>query len=190
MFFRVVNINDFSDIEIHAALSDMPLNQQEYIRNKKQILSRKQSIVSRILLKELLFENFDITDGYNIDFKASGKPFYANSKDVHFSISHSGDFVGVVVSNKPVGIDIQVDKSVNEKLMEKVCTKEEMNYLENVSKREFIKLWTVKEAYSKCSEISLFDVFKLSFVKDGSICGLDKTLHCFTNGLYELSIIE
>ena len=189
MQYLVANINVFSESELSVALTQMPLNQREYILRKKREVSRKQSIIARILLNNLLSE-FGISDGYNIDFETNGKPYYLNSSKVHFSISHSKDFVAVAVSSKPVGIDIQFHKSVNEKLVKRVCTNEECEFVKKAGNNVFLKLWTVKEAYSKCTGIKLTDVFKLSFIKDDSVFGLDKKLYSFSKDIYELSIIE
>lgn len=189
MHYLVAEINCYTDSEILAALSQMPLKQKEYISNKKCELLRKQSIVARILLKKLLL-GLGVCDGYNIGFDTNGKPCYSNSSEVYLSISHSNDFVAVAVSNKPVGIDIQVYKKINNKLIEKVCSDDESRLLERKGEKEFFKIWTVKEAYSKCTQTKLSDVFKLSFIKDDSVYGLDKKLYSFSTDFYELSIIE
>lgn len=189
MQYLVADINCFTDSEIQAALSQMPLEQKEYITNKKCELSRKQSIVARILVKKLLL-NFGICDGYNISFDTNGKPCYSNSSDVYLSVSHSKEVVAAAVSNKPVGIDIQVYKKINDKLVDKVCSNEECRFVKSEGDKFFFKIWTVKEAYSKCTQMKLSDVFKLSFVKDDSIYGLDKKLYSYSTDLYELSIIE
>lgn len=190
MHCRIENINDFSDTELVSALSQMPINQREYIVNKKQPISKKQSIVARIILKNLLFEAYGINDGYNIGFLTNGKPYYLNSPNVHISLSHSGDYAAAVVSDKPIGIDIQVLKSVNKNLVKKVCTCDELDFVMSSCSKEFFRLWTVKEAYSKCTGIKLQDVLKLSFVNDNSIYAIDKQLYSFSNDLYVASIVE
>ncbi len=190
MLCRIENINDFAHTELVSALSQMPINQREYIVNKKKSISQKQSIVARIILKNLLLEAYGIKDGYNIGFQTNGQPYYLNSPNVYISLSHSGDYAAAVVSDKPIGIDIQVLKSVNENLVKRVCVCDELDYVKTSRSKEFFKLWTVKEAYSKCTGIKLQDVFKLSFVKDKSICAIDKQLYSFSNDLYEASIVE
>ena len=190
MHYLVANINDFTDAQIDLALKQMPQKQREYIENKKQLRSKKQSIVARILLKNLLLKFFEISDGSNIEFDENGKPNYSNSTDIHISLTHSGDFAAAAVSNKPVGIDIQVYKQVSEKLLNRVCTKDELEFVNSTGNKGFFKIWTAKEAYSKCSCINLTKVFKLSFVKNDTLCGLDKKLYSYSDNSYELAIIE
>lgn len=189
MQYLVANIKDFSESKLSVALTQMPLKQREYILRKKREFSRKQSIVARILLKKLLAD-FGISDGYNIDFDTNGKPFHKNSSEVHFSISHSGNYVAVAVSYKPIGIDIQIPKNVNSKLLKRVCTQKEYDFVIKTGDEGFLKLWTVKEAYSKCTGIKLTDVFKLCFIENDLVLGLDKQLYSISKDLYVLSIIE
>ncbi|MBR2450754.1 MAG: 4'-phosphopantetheinyl transferase superfamily protein [Paludibacteraceae bacterium] len=68
-----------------------------------------------------------------------------------FSISHCKQGIAVVVSDRPVGIDIEGLRKVDEGLVRKT-----MNIVEQAqiaaaanSEQEFIRLWTRKEAYVK-----------------------------------------
>ena len=61
-----------------------------------------------------------------------GKP-YAVGLDVHFNISHSGSLAACAVSDKPVGIDVQVMRLVRKALARKVCTRRELSYLDRKS---------------------------------------------------------
>ncbi len=189
MQYLVANINDFTESELLSALSQMPINQYEYISNKNCDVSKKESIVARMLLKKMMLD-FGVSDGYNITFDNRGKPYYLNSSDLHFSISHSNGYVAVAISTKPIGIDLQVFKSVNDKLVKRVCTAEEREFIKRVGDKGFIKIWTAKESYSKCAGVKLTDTYKLSFIKDGCVYGLDKNLLSISHDSYELSIIE
>lgn len=87
----------------------------------------------------------------------NGKPYLCNFKDIYFNLSHSGDYVVCVVSNKPVGIDIQKIINVEDLLMRRVCSEEEYKTI-IVSKdinNEFTKLWTQKEAVLKKNGIGI-----------------------------------
>ena len=190
MQFLIANINDFDDSELETVMSRMPKNQREYINRKKRNTLRKQSIVARVLIKNLLTKFYEVSDGYSIDFDSNGKPYYLNSNDLHISLSHSGDFVCAVVSNKPVGIDIQIHKTISDKLIKRVCTDDEYEFIKSSDNNAFFRIWTAKEAYSKCTGLKLSDAFKLSFVRNGSVCGLDKMLYFCCEDNYMLSIIE
>ena len=82
-----------------------------------------------------------------------GKPYVENVKDVHFNISHSGEWVVCGVDAEPIGIDIQIIKSIKLKIAERFFSQDE--YSDIVAKDEnertdyFYDLWTLKESYIK-----------------------------------------
>ena len=71
-------------------------------------------------------------------------------KECFFSLSHSGNFVAVAVSEEPVGVDIEkFDKSrFNGSLAEKIATEREKG---DISPQNMTALWTKKEAIFKLS---------------------------------------
>ena len=82
-----------------------------------------------------------------------GKP-YAIGLDVHFNISHSGSLTVCAVSDKPVGIDVQIMRPLKANLTRKVCTHEELRYigteeLAGEALVRFYRVWCTKEAYFK-----------------------------------------
>ena len=82
-----------------------------------------------------------------------GKP-YAVDLDVHFNISHSGSLAACAVSDKPVGIDVQIMRPVRVNLTKKVCTPAEQAYIgtEDLTGEalvRFYQVWCSKEAWFK-----------------------------------------
>lgn len=84
-------------------------------------------------------------------YSGYGKPYLSDDRNIHFNISHSGEYVACVVSNKSVGIDIQRIEQYNPNVAEKVCNAQELLQISNSGDKssEFIKLWTQKEAVLK-----------------------------------------
>lgn len=90
-----------------------------------------------------------------------------NMTPPYFSLSHSGDFAVAVVSEKPVGIDVQkmkyntgtTSKSAStkyDKIAERFFARDEIKWLstfDDVKERteKFFELWTLKEAFLKAS---------------------------------------
>lgn len=100
---------------------------------------------SRVLLRQMLNTNKFIdlqTDEY-------GKRFLANF-DSQLSISHSGDSVAVILSEKKVGIDLQrIDQKI-EPLAQKFISKKEWEEIEKDHLLERIHVyWCGKEALYK-----------------------------------------
>ena len=63
------------------------------------------NIIVNVRLDELV-ENYDASYDYDIEYVANGKPVYRNS-DIHFNLSHAGNYVVCAVSDKAVGVDIE-----------------------------------------------------------------------------------
>jgi 4'-phosphopantetheinyl transferase len=87
--------------------------------------------------------------GKTMTYLENGKPML--SHNLHLSVSHCGELAGLVISDRPVGLDIQ---GIDEKLFKiknKFCHPTELqnlagmiNYLEHLT-----VVWSVKEAVFK-----------------------------------------
>jgi 4'-phosphopantetheinyl transferase len=109
-------------------------------------------LIGEILAKAAIKKNFGIDIAkQNFTYTEYGKPYLLNYTDVHFNISHSGEYVACAVSNKPVGVDIQKIGEYNPGITERICNEIELEQIEKSSDKasEFTKLWTKKEAILK-----------------------------------------
>lgn len=81
-----------------------------------------------------------------------GKPYFKNLP-LHFNISHSGVYVACAICDKNIGIDIEVNESVDYRAILKHLSKSEEEYIRNQNgdfgSMTFNKIWTLKEAYVK-----------------------------------------
>jgi phosphopantetheine--protein transferase-like protein len=97
-----------------------------------------------------------------------GKPFFPCTPDLHFNLSHSGDFVFIAFSSDPVGFDIEnlQRKADFQKLAARYFQSQERELMDRSEKEKnfaFLEIWTAKEAMIK-------------LVGSGIALGLDKTL--------------
>ena len=78
-----------------------------------------------------------------------GAPYLADGP--YFSISHCKQAIAVVVSDSPVGIDIEGIRKMDDGLVRKTMNTQEQAQIAAAanSEQEFIRLWTRKEAYVK-----------------------------------------
>ena len=138
-----------------------PMRQEKVLRCKQE-LDKKRSLLTGILLKTALE-----TEGYvyeNLDFSVEehGKPVIKNLENIHFSLSHAGDYALCCISNQPVGADVesmskavfQEEKAERIQLMaKKVLSKAEYECFQKCETSQkvqlFLKYWTRKESYSK-----------------------------------------
>lgn len=125
-----------------------------------------QHILSKKLLSQMLKENLGVKD-YVPKTQKNGKPYLENAV---FSISHSKNIVGcAVVSEKSkdadmvfkdnpseIGLDIEVyvkDDERYRKIAKRYFSEMENSHLQTATdySLEFLKLWTKKEAFVKCT---------------------------------------
>ncbi len=95
------------------------------------------------------------TDSRNIFFNIGekGKPFLQNS-NIHFNISHSGEWVVAAFSEKETGIDIELIREPNYNVAKRYFSEIEILNLNSTSDPErkrqlFFDYWTIKESYLK-----------------------------------------
>ena len=83
------------------------------------------------------------TNGY-------GKPFLVNNSHIHFNISHAGDFIACALADEPVGIDVELIKSVDLKIAKRFFAPDETAYIAaNDHILHFYEVWTKKESRIK-----------------------------------------
>ena len=87
-----------------------------------------------------------------ISVSPGGKPFFSNHRELHFSISHAGVYVMAVLSDLPVGVDIEPVRHKNMDSLARRIMKED-HYaswcLCPDRERAFFRYWVALEAYLK-----------------------------------------
>ena len=83
---------------------------------------------------------------------------------LHFSISHKKNHVAIIVSEKPIGIDLEILKKRNKSLFTYFTEKEWKN-LEGKNWKNFYFLWTAKEALIKKLKLKLDSVKDINLIK-------------------------
>ena len=76
------------------------------------------------------------------------KPYFLHYPDIHFNLSHSGDYVALVIGEQPCGIDIQEPRTLSEGFRRKFYHEEEKEWLVN-HPRDEIRIFSMKEAVMK-----------------------------------------
>lgn len=101
-----------------------------------------------------------------IKYFPNGKP-YIGGNEQYISISHSKEFVLVGIHQLPIGVDVEVLRPFNKKLINRYFTPEEADFIDNQEK--FFIIWTVKEAFLKLTGQGLKGIKKLNTVVNGEI---------------------
>lgn len=159
-------VSDFTDEQ----LNDEYLCQTDAVKeriDKKNEKGRAQSLAALCLLRQGIKKVFGDTD-YTVIYNENGKPY---TDKCFFSISHSGGFVACALSDKNIGLDIEVLKNIKRRDVYIFFTDREKNYVnENprLLSQRFLEIWTKKEAAVKfyssrlcnCADIDTFNLPK------------------------------
>ena len=103
---------------------------------------------SKIFLEEILKNEYKIFN-YDIIKNKNGKP-YLKDNNVFFNISHKKDIIGIAVSKKAIGLDIEyIDslKPINDSVLKHFFSNSERLHIK--SNKDLLEIWTKKEAYIK-----------------------------------------
>ena len=82
-----------------------------------------------------------------------GKPYFVGSP-LHFSVSHTKNYVFVAVSERTIGIDAEeADRDIKLSLAEKILSPTEYAQFQNAQDKRLalLKFWVLKEAAGKCT---------------------------------------
>ncbi|NLL92419.1 MAG: 4'-phosphopantetheinyl transferase superfamily protein [Ruminococcaceae bacterium] len=98
-----------------------------------------------------------------------GKPFFSERDDLFFSLSHSGDYVGVAFSRNKVGFDIQVHRKHNYiRIAKRFFSPSEYSFVKQKGELAFFDIWSAKESYVKYIGQGLsFGLDSFSVISDG-----------------------
>ncbi len=152
MKYYIKNMKDFSEEKKEEFFTFLDKEKKaEYLSASNE--NRKNAILlSQGFAKETVAELLK-TSKENVVFSVTeqGKPYCKSHPEIHFSISHSGDFLALAISDKEIGIDIEKIRHAKESLVNRVCTKNEKDEIFSNEKPDvkFTEIWTRKEAYLK-----------------------------------------
>ena len=162
--FIVKRYRSLSKTEFDFLLSLCENEKKEKILRKKKMEDRENSVLGNAIAKYAIKKIFktSVSDIFFL-YEENGKPYFKDG--IFFSISHSGEMIVCVVSDKPVGIDIQKEKEISQKTSEYITGNADCDL------KEFFKLWTKREAVYK---------------KNGSILKLnsEKVKYYYMEGYY------
>lgn len=151
------------DLDNYAMFSTSYLNRIELESFEKLQTNyfKKRYIISRTILKHILcnitkersiFGIFTYKDRY-------GKVCILNHKELYICISYTENLAALAISKVEVGIDIEIlRKMVLKSNLKNMSIKPSLRDETEIG-TDFLKVWTLKEAYSKFSNKSMHLIF-------------------------------
>lgn len=88
--------------------------------------------------------------------EGNGKPFLKGEPGIDFSIAHTAGLVVCGIQERRIGVDVEQIRQFDERLMRRICTEEEMYFVEQervkmTREEKFFHLWTLKESFLKAT---------------------------------------
>ena len=118
-------------------------------------------LISRVLVKTVLADKLGISPHeVTLLLHPNGKPFVQGSKAVYFNLTHSADVIILAVTEEgEIGVDIeQVDREFEWMRVDSVLDLSEIEWIKEKELTDsssvfqrFFQIWTLKEAYIKCT---------------------------------------
>jgi len=150
----MIYLNDqLESFDFASALPLLSDQRREQALKFKHELGRKTCAAAYLLLCEGLRREYGLTEKPVFGYGAHGKPFLLEHPEIHFSLSHCREAVLCVVSDRPVGADIESVREYRESLVRYTMNDDEVADIVHSACPAliFTRYWTMKEAVVKLS---------------------------------------
>jgi len=149
-----------SKIEIENRLRLLPEWRRQKAMSYHFDIDRLLCAEAYLLLCKGLKTWFGIKESPEFDYGPQGKPFLRNYPDIHFNLSHCHKAAMCVISEKPIGCDIEeIPDKIDEDLCRMCFNDKEIAEIHSDYEPciSFTMWWTKKEALLKRVGIGLID---------------------------------
>lgn len=184
----LIDLNDYNTSNIECNTSDIECNtsnieylnhaEREHIERFQTAYFKKRYFISRMVLKFILFHLLDKNSISILDISTykneCGEVHILYHEELHICISYSENIVTLAVSKIKVGIDVETKRPL--------ALKNTLKYLQASpsyaggpasdisSDADLLKIWTMKEAYCKFFNKSIFSVLDKELVFNNVYC--------------------
>ncbi len=156
MFFAKTYYLNFSSLRSEEAIekyiTTVTSDRQERIRTTKRIETKASLLGAGMLLRSVLQKEYGLAD-FTLETNEFGKPFVKEHPEIHFNLSHSGDFAVCTVSDTDCGVDIENTTAPHEAMgvANRFFSRNEYAamMLSPNPNEAFCRLWTLRESYVK-----------------------------------------
>lgn len=150
--------------------------QSKALRFRKEV-DKKNCVMAYLLLLYGLYKDYGIREP-NLSYSHTGKPYLSDYPDIHFNISHCPQGCICVISDLPVGVDIQDVRPFSQAIAEYCCSDAELQLLKQSADPalEFTRKWAMKESYLKMTGAGITDDLRTV-----DTTKLTEKIHTFTN---------
>ena len=148
---KVLVSEDIWEFDLEAALKEISTQRREQALKFKFEQGQRLCVLAYQLLKEGLRQAYGITGNPIFEYNEHGKPSIVGHPEIFFNLSHCKEAAICVVSDQPVGVDVESIREYKESLVNYTMNDEEIGQINSseTPAAAFICLWTMKEATTK-----------------------------------------
>ena len=148
---KVLVSEDIWDFDLDEALRDISEQRREQALKFKHEQGQRLCVLAYQLLKKGLQQEYGIIENPIFEYNEHGKPSIVGHPEICFNLSHCKEAVVCVISDQPVGADVESIREYKESLVRYTMNDEEIREIEPSENpaATFIRLWTMKEATMK-----------------------------------------
>lgn len=150
MLYLDENLAQINEERLKSALEALPeWRRLQALRYKHQRGQAECALSYLLLCKGLREMGIDMQPTFV--YGENGKPSLKELPNVHFNLSHCKEAVACVISDKPIGVDIEALGRYSERLARYTMNEREFEEINQAEDRDvaFTRLWTMKEAAMK-----------------------------------------
>ena len=137
--------------DLQAALKEISEQRREQALKFKHEQGQRLCVLAYLLLKQALREGYGITENPVFEYNEHGKPSIVGHPEIFFNLSHCKEAAVCVVSDQPIGVDVESIREFKESLVNYTMNDDEIAQINSAEHpaAAFIRLWTMKEATMK-----------------------------------------
>ncbi|WP_164931415.1 4'-phosphopantetheinyl transferase family protein [Longirhabdus pacifica] len=151
-----VNISAIEEVKIEELSGFISKERREKLKKFYHREDAVRSLIAELLLRHILVKDRQCQwESISFEKNEFGKPQLKDGADIHFNLSHAGDWVVCGIAEHPIGIDVEKKKDIDVlALSQRFFAKEESELLLNISDKQqqlemFYTIWTLKESFIK-----------------------------------------
>ena len=139
------------EFNLEAALKEISEQRREQALKFRHEQGQRLCVLAYQLLKQALREEYGITENPIFTYNEHGKPSIVGHSEIYFNLSHCKEAAVCVVSNQPIGVDVESFREYKDSLVNYTMNEEESAQIHSSEHPEvaFIRFWTMKEATMK-----------------------------------------
>lgn len=159
MLYLDDSVESITEEQMRVWMGELPAWRRSRVEAIHDPGARALSVAAFRLLRRALREEYGMDAVPTFGYGVHGKPFLTGFPDIHFSLSHCRAVVACAVSDRPVGVDVEVTGRGNERLFAYVLSERERALVLAAAdpQEAFTRLWTRKEAFLKLTGNGLSD---------------------------------